>query len=295
MSDPASTAAASTAAQANAPAGANTTGAPAPGSANPPASTPASASTDSVATSPPAAGPSGSAAGTPSRSGNGSSGRPKKYKLVFLGDLGVGKTSLITRFMYDFFTHNYQATIGIDFMSKTLYMPQRTIRLQLWDTAGQERFRALIPSYIRDSSVAVVVFDVTNPSSFHSVGRWIEDIRAERGNDVLVVVVGNKSDLADERQVSTSEAEEKAKQYGALFTEASAKSGRNVKALFKKIADALPDDTMGSGASTSGQSAATTDIKSTTVTLESSMLSSEADSADPAANKDPNAPGGCGC
>lgn len=74
----------------------------------------------------------------------------------------MGKTSLITRFMYDTFDNTYQATIGIDFLSKTMYLEDRTVRLQLWDTAGQERFRSLIPSYIRDSSVAVVVYDITS-------------------------------------------------------------------------------------------------------------------------------------
>lgn len=82
----------------------------------------------------------------------------RKFKLVFLGEQSVGKTSLITRFMYDSFDNTYQATIGIDFLSKTMYLEDRTVRLQLWDTAGQERFRSLIPSYIRDSTVAVVVY-----------------------------------------------------------------------------------------------------------------------------------------
>ncbi|KRX87889.1 Ras-related protein Rab-6B [Trichinella pseudospiralis] len=81
----------------------------------------------------------------------------RKFKLVFLGEQSVGKTSLITRFMYDSFDNTYQATIGIDFLSKTMYLEDRTVRLQLWDTAGQERFRSLIPSYIRDSTVAVVM------------------------------------------------------------------------------------------------------------------------------------------
>jgi small GTP-binding protein len=94
----------------------------------------------------------------------------RKFKLVFLGEQSgsasntVGKTSLITRFMYDTFDNTYQATIGIDFLSKTMYLEDRTVRLQLWDTAGQERFRSLIPSYIRDSSVAVVVYDITSTS-----------------------------------------------------------------------------------------------------------------------------------
>jgi Ras-related protein Rab-6A len=90
----------------------------------------------------------------------------RKFKLVFLGEQSVGKTSLITRFMYDNFDAQYAATIGIDFLSKTMYLDDRTVRLQLWDTAGQERFRSLIPSYIRDSSVAVVVYDVTSIAPF---------------------------------------------------------------------------------------------------------------------------------
>ena len=83
-----------------------------------------------------------------------------KFKLVFLGEQSVGKTSLITRFMYDSFDSTYQATIGIDFLSKTMHLDDQTVRLQLWDTAGQERFRSLIPSYIRDSNVAIIVYDI---------------------------------------------------------------------------------------------------------------------------------------
>jgi len=163
-----------------------------------------------------------------------------KYKLVFLGDQSVGKTSIITRFMYDTFDNNYQATIGIDFLSKTMYLEDRTIRLQLWDTAGQERFRSLIPSYIRDSSVAIVVYDITNRTSFLDTTRWIEDIRAERGNDVILMLVGNKTDLSDKRLVSVEEGEAKAKEYGAMFIESSAKAGYNVKPLFRQVAMALP-------------------------------------------------------
>eukprot|EP00478_Filoreta_tenera_P002767 GABV01002877.1.p1 GENE.GABV01002877.1~~GABV01002877.1.p1 ORF type:complete len:163 (+),score=43.86 GABV01002877.1:34-489(+) len=109
-----------------------------------------------------------------------------KYKLVFLGDESTGKTSLITRFMYDHFDAAYQATIGIDFLSKTMYLDDRVVRLQLWDTAGQERFRSLIPSYIRDSSVAVVVYDISNRQSFTNTAKWIEDVRQERGDGVMI-------------------------------------------------------------------------------------------------------------
>jgi Ras-related protein Rab-6A len=196
-----------------------------------------------------------------------------KYKLVFLGDQGVGKTSIITRFMYDSFDKNYQvkislnviyfiiivfkATIGIDFLSKTMYLEDRTVRLQLWDTAGQERFRSLIPSYIRDSSVAVIVYDITSIStkyslvicvtfafldraSFLNTSKWIEDVRNERGNDVIIVLVGNKTDVSERRQVSVEEGEDKSTKENIMFIETSAKAGFNIKALFRKLATALP-------------------------------------------------------
>ncbi|KAL0901194.1 hypothetical protein ABMA27_006499 [Loxostege sticticalis] len=163
-------------------------------------------------------------------SASGEFGNPlRKFKLVFLGEQSVGKTSLITRFMYDSFDNTYQATIGIDFLSKTMYLEDRTVRLQLWDTAGQERFRSLIPSYIRDSTVAVVVYDITNANSFHQTSKWIDDVRTERGSDVIIMLVGNKTDLSDKRQVSTEDGDRKAKELNVMFIETSAKAGYNVK------------------------------------------------------------------
>lgn len=164
----------------------------------------------------------------------------RKYKLVFLGEQSVGKTSLITRFMYDTFDSTYQATIGIDFLSKTMYLEDKTVRLQLWDTAGQERFRSLIPSYIRDSSVAVIVYDISNRESFLNTSKWIDDVRAERGDEAIVVLVGNKTDLNEKRNVTTEEGEKRAKELNVMFIETSAKAGHNVKILFRKIAQALP-------------------------------------------------------
>ena len=103
--------------------------------------------------------------------------------------------------MYDKFDATYQATIGIDFLSKTVHLEQRAVRLQLWDTAGQERFRSLIPSYIRDSAVAVIVYDVANRQSFLNVAKWIDEVKQERGENVVIAIVGNKTDLVDDREV----------------------------------------------------------------------------------------------
>uniref|UniRef100_A0A4W3I4T9 RAB41, member RAS oncogene family n=1 Tax=Callorhinchus milii TaxID=7868 RepID=A0A4W3I4T9_CALMI len=172
--------------------------------------------------------------------GGGEFGNPlRKFKLVFLGEQSVGKTSLITRFMYDSFDNTYQATIGIDFLSKTMYLEDRTVssnvRLQLWDTAGQERFRSLIPSYIRDSTIAVVVYDITNLNSFQQTSKWIDDVRTERGSDVIIMLVGNKTDLADKRQVSMEEGERKARELNVMYIETSAKAGYNVKQVLIDI------------------------------------------------------------
>jgi Ras-related protein Rab-6A len=115
-----------------------------------------------------------------------------------------------------------------------------TVRLQLWDTAGQERFRSLIPSYIRDSHVAVVVFDLTSRQSFESTKRWIADVRAQRGNDVIIVLVGNKTDLTEQREVTSAEVEARASEEDIMFIETSAKDNSNIKLLFRRLATALP-------------------------------------------------------
>eukprot|EP01127_Copromyxa_protea_P008000 TRINITY_DN1819_c0_g1_i4.p2 TRINITY_DN1819_c0_g1~~TRINITY_DN1819_c0_g1_i4.p2 ORF type:complete len:220 (-),score=33.86 TRINITY_DN1819_c0_g1_i4:2165-2824(-) len=163
-----------------------------------------------------------------------------KYKLVFLGEQSVGKTSIITRFMYDTFDSSYQPTIGIDFLSYPMFLQDKTVRLQVWDTAGQERFRSLAPSYIRDSSVAIICYDICNRESFENTIKWIEDVRNERGKDVIMALVGNKVDLDDLRVVAYSEGQARAKDHNIMFTECSAKEGTNIKELFKDIAAALP-------------------------------------------------------
>ena len=124
--------------------------------------------------------------------------------------------------------------------AQTIFLADRTVRLQIWDSAGQERFRSLIPSYIRDSSVALVVYDITSRPSFVNAGRWIEDVRAERGADVLIVLVGNKTDMPERRVVSFDEGERRAREEGITFIECSAKLGHNVQQLFRGLATALP-------------------------------------------------------
>eukprot|EP00668_Euglena_longa_P033666 GGOE01043269.1.p1 GENE.GGOE01043269.1~~GGOE01043269.1.p1 ORF type:complete len:332 (+),score=46.47 GGOE01043269.1:51-1046(+) len=166
---------------------------------------------------------------------------PAKYKVVFLGDMSVGKTSIIARFMYNTFDKQ-EHTIGIDFLSKTLQVEDRTLRLQLWDTAGQERYRSLISGYIRESQAAVIVYDTTSRASFDSVEKWVDDVRKHCGPDVVIVMTGNKSDLTSKRTVTKDEGEAKAQHTSCLFIETSAKTGAGIQNLFTKMAMALPTE-----------------------------------------------------
>ncbi|MBN3275491.1 RAB6B protein, partial [Polyodon spathula] len=152
--------------------------------------------------------------GKMSTTGGGEFGNPlRKFKLVFLGEQSVNVFLLYLLFTLCLFRH-------LTFVN---------VRLQLWDTAGQERFRSLIPSYIRDSTIAVVVYDITNLNSFQQTSKWIDDVRTERGSDVIIMLVGNKTDLADKRQITTEEGEQRAKELSVMFIETSAKTGYNVK------------------------------------------------------------------
>ncbi|KAK8821366.1 hypothetical protein WA577_007713, partial [Blastocystis sp. JDR] len=162
-----------------------------------------------------------------------------RYKCVLLGDAGAGKTSIITRFMYDSYDPIYQSTIGIDFLSKTISIGDRPVRLQLWDTAGQERFRSLIPSYIRDSSMAIIVYDISSERSFGNVHLWYDDVKQQR-DDIEVVIVGNKSDLEGKRVIPTERGQTLAKELGCQFVETSAKCGTNVDTIFKELLTRLP-------------------------------------------------------
>ena len=167
--------------------------------------------------------------------------KKQSYKIVFLGDQSTGKTSVIHRFKYDSFEDNYNATIGIDFISQKMYIEDRVITLNLWDTAGQEKFKSLIPGYIKDSQTIIIVYDITSRESFESVELWMKDARALREEDkALIVLAGNKADLGEQdRQVSFEEGDNFAQQKGIMFFEISALNGFNVQVMFNEVAKKL--------------------------------------------------------
>ena len=156
------------------------------------------------------------------------------FKIIFLGDQYVGKSSILNRFYQDKFEEDYQATIGLDFHSKNVDINNTTIRLLLYDTAGQEKFKSLIPMYIRDANIIIVVYDITNKDSFIHTEHWANETKDLKREDAIFVLVGNKTDLEDKRVISRVDGEKFAEDNGLLFFETSAKSGKNVEELFNQ-------------------------------------------------------------
>lgn len=149
-------------------------------------------------------------------------------KVVVVGDSGVGKTCLLIRYIRNLFDEETQPTLGVEFMTKIVSTERHKIQLQLWDTAGQELFRSVTRGYYRGSAGALLVFDITKRDSFENIGRWLQDIKDVARSDVVTLLIGNKSDMGEERQVPTEEAQEFAKKNGMQYFETSAKTGSNI-------------------------------------------------------------------
>jgi Ras-related protein Rab-6A len=160
-----------------------------------------------------------------------------RHKIIFVGDAGVGKTTIIGRIMDNPFSEVYEPSIGVDFMSKNIKYQGQNIKLQMWDTAGQEKYKGLIPSYVRNSSIVFLVYDISSKPSFDNIPNWINFIKSIE--NTTLVLCGNKIDL-DKREVKKEEGEELAKKEGISFFEVSAKTDENIKNMFYNVVADLP-------------------------------------------------------
>ena len=157
------------------------------------------------------------------------------YKIVLVGDSGVGKTNLLLRYLKNKFDQNSKATVGVEFGSKNITIDNSIVKAQVWDTAGQERYRSITSAYYKGSHGALVVYDVTKIESFNNVDKWISDLRNNTDEKLVIILIGNKIDLDKERTVKTEEGQEKSNENELAYIETSALDSRNVEKAFESI------------------------------------------------------------
>lgn len=160
-------------------------------------------------------------------------------KFIIIGDATVGKSNLLFRYYKGIFQSDYQLTIGVDFSAKNVKIRNKTYKIQIWDTAGHENFKSITRGYYTNSACVLVVYDISNRDSFNNVNNWINECKNLSSKSILLVLVGNKSDLEERRQVNVEDGQELADKNGMLFYETSAKVGTNVNTVFYDSVDKI--------------------------------------------------------
>ena len=158
------------------------------------------------------------------------------FKVLLLGNSDVGKSSLILRYVDQVWSDTFVPTIGVDFKVKTLEIDNKKIKMQIWDTAGQERFRNVISSYFRGSHGILLIYDITNRDSFKNLENWLIEIEKNASQNVLKILIGNKNDLVNDREIQSEEGQAFANRNGMEFIETSAKMNTNVTEAFEALA-----------------------------------------------------------
>jgi len=176
-------------------------------------------------------------------------------KVILIGDSSVGKTNIMSKYLKNQFNENSKATVGVEFGSKLFKLNGHNIKAQIWDTAGQEKYKAITGAYYKGSKGAFVVYDITRKETFESVDKWINDLKSSGDPKLIIIIIGNKCDLEEKREILKEQGEEKAKSFGCAFLETSALSGDNIdkgfemmiSEIFKKYGnDSNEDDELGS-------------------------------------------------
>lgn len=157
------------------------------------------------------------------------------FKIVLIGDSGVGKSNILSRFTRNEFSLDSKSTIGVEFATKTIQIEGKTVKAQIWDTAGQERYRAITSAYYRGAVGAFLIYDITKRQTFENIQRWLRELRDHADSNIVIMMAGNKSDLKHLRAVSTEDAESMAEKEGLSFLETSALEAINIDRAFQTI------------------------------------------------------------
>ena len=157
------------------------------------------------------------------------------FKIIIIGDSTTGKTNILSKYLNDKYEKDFKATIGVELGNKTLKIKNDTVNIQIWDTAGQERYRSMTKAYYKGALGALIVYDITNRNSFENVENWMTDLKSSADQKVSILLIGNKNDLEEEREVKIEEGEKRAQEYDIAFLETSAKNGNNIEMAFKTL------------------------------------------------------------
>ena len=162
-------------------------------------------------------------------------------KVILIGDSGVGKTNIMSKFLKNQFLEDSKATVGVEFGSKLFIQQGHKIKAQIWDTAGQEKYKAITSAYYKGSKGALVIYDITQKETFANIEKWVNDLKCKGDPKITIIIIGNKSDLEEKRQISKEQGEEKAKSFGCAFLETSAFSGDNIEKAFEMMVKEIYD------------------------------------------------------
>ena len=161
------------------------------------------------------------------------------FRFIIVGDMAVGKSCLLLQFTDHKFRHQHELTIGVEFGGKTIEVKNKNVKIQIWDTAGQEAFQAITRTYYKGAIGALLVYDITRKDSFEHITKWLNEVKSNGSKDIFCILIGNKKDLEDQRQVKFEEGKKLAEENNLLFLETSAKTAENVQEAFTISAEKI--------------------------------------------------------
>ena len=161
------------------------------------------------------------------------------FKLILIGDSYVGKSNILLKYLKNQFNENSKTTIGVEFGTKNIIINNKRIKIQIWDTAGQERYRSITSAYYKGAKGALIVYDITRKNTFDNIDKWITDLKLNSDKNICIIILGNKSDLIDKREINKNDGIKKAEMYKTAFLETSALNGDNISKAFDELIEQI--------------------------------------------------------
>ena len=161
------------------------------------------------------------------------------FKLILIGDSYVGKSNILLKYLKNQFNENSKTTVGVEFGTKNIIINNKRIKIQIWDTAGQERYRSITSAYYKGAKGALIVYDITRKNTFDNIDKWITDLKLNGDENICIIILGNKSDLIDKREINKNDGIKKAEMYKTAFLETSALNGDNISKAFDELIEQI--------------------------------------------------------